>query len=140
MVFHEKWKNVFIEHDIDKERQTFFLSNYTLDFVFVRIAEIFYYDRYWSSLWHEFQTNFRNLFIWHLCFLNQQNLFSISNQSIIFIKVHVFWEGHKILRNLLLTVYTVVKNKVKISQNLVAFSEYMNFGIKGSYLFQTLTI
>ena len=28
---------------------------------------------------------------------------------------------------LLLTVCTVVKNKVKISQNFVAFSEYMNF-------------
>ena len=28
---------------------------------------------------------------------------------------------------LLLTVYTVVKSKVKISQNFVAFSEYMNF-------------
>ena len=29
----------------------------------------------------------------------------------LFFKVHIFWEGHK----------------VKISQNLVAFSEYMNF-------------
>ena len=28
---------------------------------------------------------------------------------------------------LLLTVCTVVKSKVKISQNFVAFSEYMNF-------------
>ena len=28
---------------------------------------------------------------------------------------------------LLLTVFTVVKNKVKISQNFVALSEYMNF-------------
>ena len=34
---------------------------------------------------------------------------------------------------LLLTVYTVVKtvkSKVKISQNFVAFTEYMNFNIK----------
>ena len=29
--------------------------------------------------------------------------------------------------NLLLTVCTVVKSNVKISQNFVAFSEYMNF-------------
>ena len=39
-------------------------------------------------------------------------------------KVHIFWEGHKILQNLHLTF---VKSKVKISQNFVAFSEYMNF-------------
>ena len=35
-----------------------------------------------------------------------------------FFKVHTFWEGRKILRNLhLTTVYTVVKSKVKIWQN-----------------------
>ena len=44
-------------------------------------------------------------------------------------KVHIFWEGHKILRNLhlRLDLCTVVKFKVEISQNFVAFSEYMNF-------------
>ena len=46
-------------------------------------------------------------------------------------KVHVFWEGHNILRNLHLTFVcmycTVDKSKVEISQNFVAFSEYMNF-------------
>ena len=43
-------------------------------------------------------------------------------------KVHMFWEGHKILRNLHLLSYVVpVKSEVKISQNFVAFSEYMNF-------------
>ena len=31
---------------------------------------------------------------------------------------------------LLLTVCTVVKSKVKISQNFVAFSEYMNFNVQ----------
>ena len=40
----------------------------------------------------------------------------------IFIKVHILWESYKIL-----TVCTVVKSYVKISQNFVAFSEYMNF-------------
>ena len=47
------------------------------------------------------------------------------------IKVHIFWEGHKILRNLHLTfdysTYSQKKSKVKISQNFVAYSEYMNF-------------
>ena len=43
-------------------------------------------------------------------------------------KVHIFLEGHKILRNLplTLTVHTVI-SKGKILQNFVAFSEYMNF-------------
>ena len=39
-------------------------------------------------------------------------------------KVHIFWEGHKILQNLQLTFD---KSRVKISQNFLAFSEYMNF-------------
>jgi hypothetical protein len=58
------------------------------------------------------------------------------------IKVCIFWEGHKILQNLIFsekatkfckifalfeTVCTVGKGKVKISQNFVAFSENMNF-------------
>ena len=47
-------------------------------------------------------------------------------------KVHIFWEGHKILRNLHLTfgckyVTNLDKSKVKISQSFMAFSEYMNF-------------
>ena len=45
-------------------------------------------------------------------------------------KVGIFWEGHKILQNLHLTfVYSTYKVslRIKISQNFVAFSEYMNF-------------
>ena len=46
-------------------------------------------------------------------------------------KVHIFCEGHKILRNIPLTFdYTTVhtfKRKGYISQNFSAFSEYMNF-------------
>ena len=57
-------------------------------------------------------------------------------------KVQVYYEGHKTLIKfiysekatkfceifpLLLTVCTAVKSKGKISQNFVAFSEYMNF-------------
>ena len=58
--------------------------------------------------------------------------FSINlNTLILNFKVHIFWEGHKILRNLHLTFVLCnvvpVKSKVKISQNYVAFSEYMNF-------------
>ena len=44
-------------------------------------------------------------------------------------KVHIFWEGQKVLQNLHLTLTgtTKDKSKVKISQNFVAFSEYINF-------------
>ena len=56
----------------------------------------------------------------------------ISNINKIFnqvLKVHIFWEGHKILQNLHLTfvLSSAFKSKVEISQNFVAFSEYMNF-------------
>ena len=45
------------------------------------------------------------------------------------IKVHIFWEGHKILQNLLqlFVLCTASKILVEILQNFVAFSEYMNF-------------
>jgi hypothetical protein len=44
-------------------------------------------------------------------------------------KVRLFWEGHKILRNLQLLLSTVHtdKSKLEILQNFAAFSEYMNF-------------
>ena len=42
-------------------------------------------------------------------------------------KVHIFWEGHKILRNLPLTFDCMYCSKGKISQSFVAFSENMNF-------------
>ena len=45
-------------------------------------------------------------------------------------KVHIFWEGHKILRNLHLTFDWHHKSKVKISPNFVAFSENMNFNVQ----------
>ena len=51
------------------------------------------------------------------------------NFSIFGVKVHIFWEGHKTLRNLhlFLTDTTYSQKKVEISQNFVAFSDYMNF-------------
>ena len=44
-------------------------------------------------------------------------------------KVHIFWEGHKILQNLPPTFdySTYSQGKGKILHNFVAFSEYMNF-------------
>ena len=50
-------------------------------------------------------------------------------------KVHIFWEGHTILPNLHLTFVLVVpvKSKVKILQNFVAFSEYMDFKLQLTY-------
>ena len=47
-----------------------------------------------------------------------------------FIKVHIFWEDHKILRNLLHQLFDwqyIGQIMVEILQNFVAFSEYMNF-------------
>ena len=43
------------------------------------------------------------------------------------IKVHIIWEGHKIWEIFTLFLSYVVPVKMKISQNFVAFSEYMNF-------------
>ena len=62
-------------------------------------------------------------------YVELHKLFDIVEPPLCCIKVHIFWEGHKICKifTLLLTVCTVVKSKVKISQNFVAFSEYMNF-------------
>ena len=44
-------------------------------------------------------------------------------------KRSLFWDGHKILEisTLPLSYVVPVKSKVKISQNFVAFSEYINF-------------
>ena len=39
-------------------------------------------------------------------------------------KVHIFWEGHKILQNLHLTFVCMYCRQM---QNSVAFSEYLNF-------------
>ena len=44
-----------------------------------------------------------------------------------YLKVHIFWEGHKILRNLHLTFDYSTDSQKLGSQNFVAFSEYMNF-------------
>ena len=50
-------------------------------------------------------------------------------------KVHIFREGHKILRNL---QFTCALCKGKISQNFVAFSEYMNFNNDFTRCFQNI--
>ena len=61
-------------------------------------------------------------FLWIITDLSDTNQSQIN-------KVHIFWEGHKILRNLHLTFewHYLGKIKVKISKKFVAFSEYMNF-------------
>ena len=57
--------------------------------------------------------------------------FYIQNSTYVPSKIHIFWEGHKMLRNLHLTFVLCsasLKNKAKISQNFVAFSiMYMSF-------------
>ena len=46
-----------------------------------------------------------------------------------FYKVHIFWEGHKILQSLHLTFdrHSEEKRKVEILKIFLALSEYMNF-------------
>ena len=52
-----------------------------------------------------------------------------------YIKVHIFWELHKILRNLPLTFnwHYIGQSKGKILQKFLAFSEYTNFNILYSF-------
>ena len=57
-----------------------------------------------------------------------QNLINIGPLKFIYSGKPKFCE----IFTLLLTVCIVVKSKVKISQNLVVFSEYMNFNIETS--------
>ena len=64
----------------------------------------------------------------------QKQSWQMIKCTAISIKVHIFWEGHTILRNLHLTfvLCSAVKSKVKILQNFGAFPEYMNFKIRYS--------
>ena len=50
-------------------------------------------------------------------------------RPLISLKVQIFWEGHKILRNInqLFILCTASQILVEISQKFAAFSEYMNF-------------
>ena len=82
----------------------------------------------WPYIVH---SDFRNAFLAYLFWPRQVFL------KARFFKVHIFWEGRKILRNfpLLLTVSTVVKSKGEISQNFLAFSEYTNFNLYVNQLF-----
>ena len=68
-------------------------------------------------------------FKWYCQFIPKLALMSCSLQG--FIKVHIFWEGHNFFAKsppyLNLSYVVTVKFTVTISQNCVAFSEYMNF-------------
>ena len=58
--------------------------------------------------------------------------YSLYSHSVFFFqahKVHIFWEGHKILRYFHLT-FVLCSASQKILQNFVAFSEYMNFRVE----------
>ena len=65
--------------------------------------------------------------------LDEEMVVNISCNVVLYLidifKVHKIWEGRKILRNHYLTFdySTYCQKKVKISQNFVAFSDYMNF-------------
>ena len=62
--------------------------------------------------------------IWVRIWLTEHFVFVVIWQD--FVNVHIFWEGHIILRNLYLTFnwHYMDKSKVEIFQNFVAFSEY----------------
>ena len=64
----------------------------------------------------------------------EKKIFIFSYDYSIPFKVHIFWEGHKILRNLYcslgLSCVVTVKSTVEILQNFVTFSKYMNFTIE----------
>ena len=59
----------------------------------------------------------------------EQNVpnFVVAKQRKDVVKVHIFWEGLIILRNLHVTFDIQLKVRWRFSQNFVAFSEYMNF-------------
>ena len=64
--------------------------------------------------------------------VNQEKKKQVPAQKNIWVvKVHLSWEGHKILQNLHQLLDWQFKDKllVEISQNFVAFSECMNFTI-----------
>ena len=50
-----------------------------------------------------------------------------GDDDVCIFKVHIFWEGHKILRNLPLTFDYSTYSQGKVSQNFVASSEYREF-------------
>ena len=67
--------------------------------------------------------------MWYAKSMYSKSMHPKENNVILVIKAHIFWEGHKIFQisTLYLSVCTVDKSKVEISQNFVAFSEYTNF-------------
>ena len=73
-------------------------------------------------------------------FESQLNI--IRKNKIWLVKVHIFWEGQKLLQNLhrrFVLCIVPVKSTVEISQNFVAFSEYKNFKIfvkKSDFVFR----
>ena len=67
-------------------------------------------------------------------FVKYVNDMRLRGFSFLFVKVHIFWEGHKILQNSTVDLSYVVPfiSTVEILQNFVAFSEYVNFIMQSS--------
>ena len=63
-----------------------------------------------------------------ICIIVILELFQ-ARSELVNVKVHIFWEGHKILRNIPVTFdYSTYSQKLgEDFENFVAFSEYMNF-------------
>ena len=67
----------------------------------------------------------RNRNWWSCLSLDGWTCLQITRNGFRLVKVHIFWEGHKILQNLHPT-FDWHYIEQKILQNFVAFSEYMN--------------
>ena len=74
------------------------------------------------------QINWMNLHVYSIC--RYVHSFSLEWENVLrnLDKVHIFWEGHKILRNLQISfvLCSASQSKLEISQNFVAFLEYIN--------------
>ena len=70
--------------------------------------------------------------------LHQRCIHLIVQSTFFDVKVHIFWEDHKIFQKLyrrIVLYVVIVKSTVDILQKILAFSEYMNFNENMLWLF-----
>ena len=89
------------------------------------IFEIIEGQKMKSCVWKKKSSFFQNnLPLFSIAFLSQITIFKVCCG-----KVHIFWEGHKFLRNFHRRFVLCSNSQIcgEILQNFVAFSEYLNF-------------
>ena len=107
------WSTIYLK--ATKNQKVFSFLSY-LHKMTVKTVPLFFLYFLWR--WDEIENTFED--------------FATFNDKRDFAKVRIFWEGHKIQKNLPLKVwrYWVTSNfKWKIFSNFVAFSEYPNFNL-----------